>query len=99
MGWGRSHGCPRSAVSSPSFLDGKGTCEKQYIFSADALTLDPGKSLLHQQRAPSSLADFAGLAAGGVFGGESFAVVRYSKDELQGGRFYVDANLTWAGGV
>ena len=99
MGWGCSHGCPRSAVSSPSFLDGKGAGEKKYIFSADSFALDPGEALLHQEHAPSSLADLAGLATGGVFGGESFAVVGNTKDELLGGRFHIDPNRTWAGRI
>ena len=74
--------CPRSGVSYPSFVDGKGAGEKQDIFPAEVLAFDPWEGVLHNQGAPTAFANFAWFAACSLVRVERFAVVGELKNEF-----------------
>jgi len=74
--------CPRSGVSYPSFVDGKGAGEKQDIFPAEVLAFDPWEGVLHDQGTPTAFANFAWFAACSLVRVERFAVVGELKNEF-----------------
>jgi hypothetical protein len=63
-------------------VDGKGAGEKQDIFPAEVLALNPREGVLHNQGAPTAFANLAWFAACSLVRIERFTVVGELKNEF-----------------
>jgi hypothetical protein len=74
-------------------LDGNGTSEKQYIFSADAATFNSVEPFFHEKRSPAPLPHLSRLTVAGVIRGKRFSLVGHGKDEFLGRMLYIDPDF------